>query len=791
MGDLYQVYNLPPPPPPTFLSFYNGPDRARLPNFLDSADPVGAARQHLHSQIMFLAIPSIWTQVKVVTGLIGLILVAAVAVIVRRLVQRSLWFLRVKSTDRGPMIVPNAIMTFAASAGLFAIVFLALINKIYVAWVIEDRPLKNFIIWVVVTWSPLISGPIWSSFGTWHARPPSSTPRSRGPPTFCGIRIWIPHSILISLFWLSVPFMVLFSVLGFGIKGNNYREQGVSLYYDWLDRYSNATTLTRPMLLELQDIWAHDLRAFYWLAIAMLVWSFWTVILFFAYTYVSFRLLIPLRAQLAALRIRNERKINALIEDDHGHGAAAAGLDGPGTRRADEFDAFKHPSDIVKLPLESPRLRSPEANFSGGTMDNVVFEKGDEDNGVDRHWGVNVKDLQVDTPHRSFFPPVKPSAVVRPATDSETSERYLRTAYKHFLFQACTVTLAIVYFCELTIYLALTVYTYNEQRKLGRAVDIAFIQAMWGSTFFGTCIFVSITLRTYEPMPVNQVQVGHGYPDGVRQSWSAQTSAKMIKMLNLRQYDPKQSLSFSQGATTLTASPTPTPKLPPLGPLNENSATTDQNQSEDGRARRFKTSAAVQSTEDEEKIRHPLRFLRIDKFLPKTPSALPKAPVSAVHLLEEEPASIVQPWSSQNLVTTNKPIDHFHKPVPTQKASSNASESSAWLNDGSLREMPSRAHLQRCDSAFSPYEYAGARAEPDRHLLQDERDATASPSAFSSREAKPSDHFVSNLRGASPSSEDERVREVRFAFVRDMLGPSSKTPLPPPPRQSRQPYQTS
>ncbi|KAK0562459.1 hypothetical protein OC861_005300 [Tilletia horrida] len=732
MGDIYQVFNLPPPPPPTFLSFYNGPDRARLPNFLDSADPVGAAKEYLHGQIMFVCINGIWAQVKVVTGLAGLILVAAMAVIVRRLLQRSLWFLRVKATERGPMVIPNAVMVFAAAEGLFAIIFLAM---------------------------------------------------SRGPPTLFGIRIWLPKSIFVSLFWLSVPFMVLFSVLGVAVVGNNYREQGVDLYYDWLERYSNATTLTRPMLLELQDIWAHDLKAFYWLAIAMFVWFFWTVVLFFAYIFVSYRLLMPLRSQLSALRDRNERKMVMRTVGDNGEGTAVTGSDGTGIKSACYFDGPTSQIESIQLPLKTPRLCSLAANFAGGKMDNVEFEKGEEEDGVDEHWGVNVKDLQVDAPHTSFFPPVRPSAVVRPATDSETSEKYLRAAYKHFLFQAVTVTVAIVYFSELTIYLALTVYSYNERRILGEAIDTAFLQAMWGAIFFGSCVFISITLRTYEPMLVSLLQNAHANSNGDRQTSSAQKASKMLKMLNLRHHEPKHSLSFSQGTSTLMDSPSDPSNLPPMQVSKASEQMNAQRQSQDGQARSARRNLAFEGKQGQNIIPGPTGSSSDDGYLPTQPPPPRRRAVPDVHTLNEGQSNSLEPESPQIRTTIANARDEVQQPFFTYPLGLSFLESSSSLNDRSLREMPSLGNMDRRGSEFSQGgEYAGAQAGPER---------TGSRSALSSPEPRLNEDFVSGLRGASPTSEDEQVRAFRSAFVRDMFSAPRGAALPPPPRQSRRPSKTS
>ncbi|KAK0556895.1 hypothetical protein OC844_005737 [Tilletia horrida] len=585
MSDIYNIFSLPPPPPPTFLSFYKGPDRARLPNFLASDDPVAAAHQFLHNQIMFVCIPSIWTQTKIVTALAGLILLTALAVIVRRLFQRSLWFLRVKQTEGGKLIVPNAIMVFACTEGLFVILFLALINKIYVAWVIDRKPLENLILWIGTTWTPLIAGPIWSAFGVWHARPPSSTPAKRGKKTFLGIPVPGPNSLFVSILCLLTPFCQMLSVLGPCLKGNRYRQEAVALFYDWNSRYTNAPELTRDMLVELQEIWAKDLRGFFWLAICMFVWFGWCVMLFIIYGGVTLRLLLPLRAQLLALRERNAKRVQAGMVS--------------GAKSANQVDLSpKSQIESVQLPLETPRLRSLAANYVGGRLETVDFQRDDVeeeegeaaqemagDEAIDQHWGLKAADLKKDAPNPSFFPPIRPSAVVRAAPDSETSERYLRAAYNHFLFQGATVSVAIVYFSEVTIYLALTLYSYNERMILGRAIDAAFLQAMWGCVLFGSFVFISITIRTYEPVLVNlltnnsQMVSSQRTPTGSNaqaENKSGQTGSRGFRLGRLTglrsttSEDQKRSFVSSQGGTTMVNSPTPTPRIPAMEPVHEN-----------------------------------------------------------------------------------------------------------------------------------------------------------------------------------------------------------------------------
>jgi len=161
-------------------------------------------------------------------------------------------------------------------------------------------------------------------------------------------------------------------------------------------------------------------------------------------------------------------------------------------------------TESVPLPLATPRLLSLAANYVGRPM-GIDYQQSCQA-GVDQHWNVQVRDLQDDTPNTSFFPPVRPSAVVRPVTNSHKSEKYLRAAYVHFLFQGIMISAAIIYYGEITIYLALSLVSHHERHLIGLPIDVAFLQAMWGVVFFGTGVLVSITFRTYEPVLVNLLQ---------------------------------------------------------------------------------------------------------------------------------------------------------------------------------------------------------------------------------------------------------------------------------------------
>ncbi|CAD6885635.1 unnamed protein product [Tilletia laevis] len=555
MGDIYDVFSLPPPPPPTVLSLYDGPDRARLPNFLESDDPVAAARDYLHGQIVFICIPGLWYHVKVVTALAGVIVATALAVIVRRLLQRTLWILRIKQSQRGPLIVPNAIMIFAGVEGLFVIVFLAFLNFCQFAWEVKKQPLSNLILWIALTWCPLIAGPIWSAFGVWHARPPRSIQhniRTVKQPKLCGMKVPLPKPLFISIFWLMVPFIQLLSIFGPAFKGNRYRSEAVRLYYKWNEEYANATELTRPMLIELQAIWNQDLKAFHWLAITMFIWFAWTFVLFFGHTFVNLRLLLPLRAQLKALRRHNAR-------------ATVSGIKGFGAQGADR----KSQIESVQLPLETPRLKSLAANYVGSRIETVDFQACDRDEdaiAVNEHWGLRAEDLREDAVNTSFFPPTKPSAVVRPTMDSETSEQYLRAAYRHFLFQGVTIAIAVIYFGEVSVYIALTVYSASERRRVCRTIDIAFVQVMWGCALFTLMVFISIILRTYEPMLVNLLHNNNSPESDRPMVADKRRSIRMSKLVNFHSHsrqEPGQSFSSSSGTPNLTA-PTPDSLISPV-----------------------------------------------------------------------------------------------------------------------------------------------------------------------------------------------------------------------------------
>ncbi|KAL9935828.1 hypothetical protein V8E36_005405 [Tilletia maclaganii] len=490
MADLYTTFSLPPPPPPIWLSFYRGQDRARLPNFLEDSDPAAAARKWMYDQIMFICIPSLWTQVKIVTALAAAIIVCAGLVIVRRMMQRSLWILRLKQTERGPLIVPNAVMVFAGTEGLFAIIFLTFINLVHNSWVIKKEPLPNLILWITQTWSPLIAGPIWSAFGVWHARPPSSKPSyaaHRGSQSHHFLGVPLPKPLFVSVACLLIPVMQMLTLLGPSIRGNDAREEATKLWAEWKVDYGNATTLSRDMVLEMQRILNTDLRAWYWLSISMFVWFGWCVLLFFVYAGVTLRLILPLQAQLQELNERNKKEQLAMANI-----SVVSRTLGP-------FDAptTNNQTESISLPLETPRLRNLAVNYVGGRMDQIDFQKPEQD-GVNEHWNLRLADLKEDAINNSFFPPVRPSA------------KYLRAAYVHFMFQGIMISIAIAYFTGVTLFLALQSYTMSERHRMGEVIDLAFLLAMWGCTRFGLGVFVSITFRTYEPVLVSLLQGGGG-----------------------------------------------------------------------------------------------------------------------------------------------------------------------------------------------------------------------------------------------------------------------------------------
>ncbi|CAD6920039.1 unnamed protein product [Tilletia caries] len=778
MADIYDVFSLPAPPPPTFLSFYNGPERARLPNFLASDDPIAAARKYLHEQIMFVCIPSLSIQSKIVTVLAGLILVSAISVIIRRLLQRSLWILRLKQTERGPLIVPNAIMIFAGTEGLFVIIFLALINSVYYAWDVIKQPLPNLILWISLTWSPLIAGPIWSSFGLWHARPPSSIPRnsrSVKQSWLFGTRIPFPKPLLISIFWLMIPIFQLMSVFGPALTGNGHRSEAVRLYYKWIEEHANATELTRPMLIELQTVWAEDLKAFYWLAITMFIWFSWTVILFIAYGFINLRLLLPLRAQLSALKEQHANISDPMTNGGDTRVAAKSGFGDAGN---------KSQIESVQLPLETPRLRSLAINYVGGRIETVDFQHLEDNDGeedaiaVKEHWGLKVKDLQNDAVNNSFFPPIKPSAVIRPATDSETSERYLRAAYRHFLFQGTTISLAIFYFGQISLYLALTLYSYNERRIVGKAVDTAFLEAMWGCVFFASMVFISITLRTYEPVLVNLLNNNNS---NIRPNRSAlpskDRSIKMNSLGSLRLHSGLDSkMSFSSSNATVVNSPTPTPRPPAMDPLTENDSSDDDHKgftpNRGTREARGTDSPSISFT--------PITKYEVPDYIPGHGSSF-----TTSHI----------PFQDDEVMDQSSTYD---------TRGMNDVTSTSSFTDPSLREMPSMGsgNLRRLDelqTSALPRSASRAEASSPRHTST-ERFPSASPSSSISTNSgflttgglrigasstPAGREFVNALASAgSMQSEDDSVEGHRSAFVREMHSNHGATVLPPPPRSS-------
>ncbi|CAD6971256.1 unnamed protein product [Tilletia controversa] len=813
MGDIYDIFSLPAPPPPTWLSFHDGPTRARLPNFLASDDPITAARTYLHGQIMFNCIPSLWTHVKIVTAVAGLVVSCAIAVIVRRLLQRSLWIFRLTQTERGPLIVPNAIMIFAAIEGLFVIIFLALINSVYYAWEVKKQPLSNLILWISLTWSPLIAGPIWNAFGLWHARPTSSTPRNtRGvqQSRLFGMKMPFSKALLISIFWLLVPIIQLMSVFGPAFTGNNHRSEAVRLYYKWMEEYASATELTRPMLIGLQSIWVEDLKAFYWLAITMFIWSAWTVALFAGYIFVNIRLLLPLRTQLLALEDRNSK------------------ISGPSMSQIES----------VQLPLETPRLRSLVANYVGSRIETVDFQEGDGNKGakaVNEHWGLRVKDLQEDAVNTSFFPPTKPSAVIRPATDSETSERYLRAAYQHFLFQGVTISTGIFYFGQISLYIALTVYSYNERRMLGRAIDIAFMQAMWGCMVFTFMVFISITMRTYEPVLVNLLNSNNSSKNNNSSgpnrtlAGSRDRSFMKSKLASLRLFSGQdQKKSYSSSNATVVNSPTFMPRDFAMDTLKESGSPDRASKRWQAEPESLGFTANRGSIFNEGTGEITGRNSPSISFTPMPITPPPRRSNSAqgqTHLRKadvlvstrtpeyEVPAHIPRDRSSPSPLRAPIQIDESWQPLFTSNMEATGFlASTSSLNDRSLREMSSMGtgtlrSLNELSTSTLPLSASQVEA-PSPAYIGFERNPSISPSSSistaTSHGIMPTGglsigasltpaglEFVTALAGAGSMQPEEEWPRARRSTMREMVSDSEATVLPPPPRAGRRLSRTS
>ena len=119
---LHRLYDLPNPPSATIFSFRKGAQhRSWLPDFSASPDPVHELHQFVDNVIWPVISSATYIQLKIGLGLIACLMALVIAIMIRKIRQRSFWIFHRLVRPTGTFILPNSLVVFS----LFELIFAA------------------------------------------------------------------------------------------------------------------------------------------------------------------------------------------------------------------------------------------------------------------------------------------------------------------------------------------------------------------------------------------------------------------------------------------------------------------------------------------------------------------------------------------------------------------------------------------------------------------------------------------------------------------------------------------
>ncbi|SNX81841.1 uncharacterized protein MEPE_00546 [Melanopsichium pennsylvanicum] len=544
-----------PPPRNVFSTIRNIDGRAWFPDFTMEANPTGSLQNFIKILFYPTLHKSTFVQLKLLSVLTAIIGVSILLIILRRLYEKSFWLFRLVRRSNGTLIVPNAITAFVAVESTFAILLIALCWEV-IAWFQQGRSPKYMILWIGLTWLPLILGAWCTTVGIIYARPDALSFVSPQPnkPHSWALRTGITPTV-VNIFVFLIPVIQIVSVVIPAVLAQKRYSQAFDHYHRWAVTIQPGQTLSRELLVEAQQIWFKVLDAAYYISICMAVWEAWVCGLFICYCLAGGSLIATLRCQLRTVKsLRQNQELSESSAVQNGKHPR-----GPSTNAVANI-MISHPAlqcdtDEEKLPVNptSPNLLEVQAPPRSLSLSSAVSDSATLvacESGVKRYArhtkSANAKlasaarrfgsdgiignteaqqtesmyfsreELRVDEPSHSFFPPVRPSAFVRPAMpssnqpsrgDKQTTfpshKRYLEKFYRNFVVQFVGLMLCILFFAVFCGKLVTTWYSAWEANDLATAFEIALLVVCWVTVALASIIIFAILSRTYEPVLSN------------------------------------------------------------------------------------------------------------------------------------------------------------------------------------------------------------------------------------------------------------------------------------------------
>lgn len=430
-----------------------------------------------------------------------------------------------------------------------------------VAWFQNQQSPKHIILWIGLTWLPLILGAWCTTVGVVYARPNalSFVSPQPGKPHSLALRTGITPTA-VNVFVFSIPVIQVVSVVVPVVLAQKRYSWAFDHHQRWSASVQPGDVLSRDMLLDAQQIWFEVLDAAYLLSICMTVWEAWVCGLFICHCLAGGSLVATLRKQLTTLKsFKQNRTFSESFSVRNGESAHVRSPTNAYPNIVVGSDLDQHEGDIEKHAISPangermlsvqapPRSLSTSSAVSGNTTlvsgdsnlqwsachqgpcngklvgDMHIIASNQDDNAQEQTRSMYFTQQELeneDLPSHTFFPSVRPSAFERPAPSvSETQnshKRYLEKFYMNFVVQFVGLMLCMLFFAIFCGKLTTTWYSAWEANDFASALEVALLVVCWVTVVLASIIILAILSRTYEPVLSNISAATHSRSSGSR-----------------------------------------------------------------------------------------------------------------------------------------------------------------------------------------------------------------------------------------------------------------------------------
>lgn len=419
-----------------------------------------------------------------------------------------------------------------------------------IAWFQHGHSPKYIILWIGLTWLPLILGAWCTTVGIIYARPDalSFVSPQPGKPSSWALRLGITPTV-VNVCVFTIPVVQTVSVVIPAVLAQRQFSMAFEHYRRWSAALPSGATLSRELLLDAQQIWFKVLDAAYYLSICMAVWEAWVCGLFICYCLAGGSLIAMLRDQLETLKsfkqnrsfsesFAVQKKSNPLPVRRASEVYAAPAMVPQAVAVGGDLEKQMFgTSDTGMLSVQAPPR---SLSITSNTSDSATLVSGDT--GFKRSPSFTAQNCKPapgsrrgtsetnaaetaaqtasmyftrdeleneDEPAQSFFPAVRPSAFERP-TQAQTAagkqnshKRYLEKFYLNFVVQFAGLMMCILFFAVFCGKLITTWYSAWEANEFAMALQTALLVVAWVTVVLASVIIFAILSRTYEPVLSN------------------------------------------------------------------------------------------------------------------------------------------------------------------------------------------------------------------------------------------------------------------------------------------------